>query len=516
MTAMMSEICEAPRTYAPGEIIDNPIYRTQEIASYRRNPFTEALPPILTQEQVMALIEYWPDYDEAQRHLPAHLRLHLIYDAIEFFQPLPLHLELEERVSRLIRQGYKRRNPLDAARMTDLRETARTMCVDVAAKISPVPLSSLGFVIVGTSGTGKTTALNAILSLYPQVIRHSWYDNRDFIRQQIVYLRLECPQDASLRGLCFSFFKAVDDLCKTREYTGHARNGRATVDEMIPAMADVARKYGIGLLVIDEMQNLSQARSGGAAMMLNFFVRLANEMNLPIILVGTPKVRHILGQELRQARRAAGQGDMTWERLEEAEIGEDGNAMEGAWHLFTDSLWRYQYVAHESELTAELRHALYEESQGIVDFAVKVYMLAQVRAIATGRERVTADMIRAVGKDSLQLARPMLTALRDRDIDKLMQIGDIDPIDIAAYIEAAKQQLRKRKRQRTQDNKLGGMAHATGQDEGSARGKPRDETTDGSERSVRTADDLPDQVIDDTDIQPATEYLMMSGESNGC
>jgi hypothetical protein len=64
-------------------------------------------------------------------------------------------------------------------------------------------------------------------------------------------------------------------------------------------------------------------------------------------------------------------------------------------------------------------------TQGITDFAVKVYMLAQIRAIVTGMERVTRAAIRSVATDSLRLAAPVLRALRKGDSIALQTVEDV-------------------------------------------------------------------------------------------
>jgi hypothetical protein len=105
--------------------------------------------------------------------------------------------------------------------------------------------------------------------------------------------------------------------------------------------------------------------------------------------------------------------------------------------MFLEALWRYQFTQHTSPLTPELSQTLYDETQGITDLAVKVYMLAQIRAMTTGRERVTPALIRSVAADSLRLAQPMLRALRSGDRMQLAQFEDIQPLDIAPYLHTA-------------------------------------------------------------------------------
>ena len=78
-------------------------------------------------------------------------------------------------------------------------------------------------------------------------------------------------------------------------------------------MSQVARHTGLGMLVIDEIQHLKQAKSGGSEKMLNFFVTLVNTIGVPVVLIGTTKAMSVLQSEFSQARRGSGQGDMVWE-----------------------------------------------------------------------------------------------------------------------------------------------------------------------------------------------------------
>ncbi|WP_330392697.1 ATP-binding protein [Geosporobacter subterraneus] len=283
--------------------------------------------------------------------------------------------------------------------------------------------TAAGFTIIGVSGMGKTTAVNRILATMPQIIVHSEYRGVKFSMCQLVWLKVDCPYDGSIKGLCMEFFSKVDSLLGTDYYKKHV-TGRHTVDSMLSIMSQVARHTGLGMLVIDEIQHLKQAKSGGSEKMLNFFVTLVNTIGVPVVIIGTTKAMSVLQSEFRQARRGSGQGDMVWERLKK-----DSN-----WDLLMGALWDYQWTKKEVSFTPEISDVMYEESQGIIDIAVKLYAMAQIRAIYSGIEEVNPDLIRQVARENLKLVQPMLEALKSGDMRRISQFEDISTVDFEEFI----------------------------------------------------------------------------------
>lgn len=398
-------------------------YNDPLIPDYKNNPFIEALPPIWKKEQVIDMLQYYPEYQKAHRQWPPELRLHLIRNVLKFFEVIPLHIDLEQRLSSMVRLGYQARNP----RLHDDHSNYyRDIDNKVDALLSREPLisnlqsSAIALAVVGLSGVGKSVTLGHLLALYPQVIFHHNFQGKAFSFVQLVWLKLECPFDGSTKGLCRNFFQALDDLFGTHYDENYARHGRATTEEMIKGMARLASLYAIGVLVIDEIQHLNNAKSGGSEKMLSFFVELVNKIGMPVILVGTYKAMAMLNSEFRLARRSAGLGDFVWDSMRRDET----------WNTFLESLWRFQYTQKECRLTPQLNRTLYDVSQGITDLAVKAYMLAQARAITRGDEAITPGLIRSVTHDSFRMARPILDALKNGNIQELYKVDDVLPVDI--------------------------------------------------------------------------------------
>ncbi len=143
-------------------------YIDPELAEYRGNPLIEALPPILSTEDLGEVLACYPHYTAEERGLPNHLRYHCIQWLHRYFEPLSRHFDLQERFSALLRQGYLSRNPRTPAYVKQLQNGyLRLQKRDLSAFEHDVRSTANSFAIIGCSGVGKTTAVERILSLYP-------------------------------------------------------------------------------------------------------------------------------------------------------------------------------------------------------------------------------------------------------------------------------------------------------------------------------------------------------------
>lgn len=481
-------------------------YRKPLLKCYEGNPFIEALPPIYSETEIDQLLRYDSGYDESERHLASELRLHLIANAVRFIHPFTNYYELEQRISRMIRAGYVDRNYfLQPGFHLKNRQKINSLQLGVTA---PLPnAAARGLSIIGISGMGKSTLINNIFSLYDQVINHSRYHGKPFTFRQIVWMKLECPQGGLLSGLCKSFFKEVDRLLGTNTYERFVRSGRRRVEDMLLDMAALATRHCIGTLIIDEIQNLRDAKGANAAELLDFLVRLDNELGLPIVLVGTPKALPVLTGEFRRARRAAGQGDFPWDRMQEDDE---------EWEIFTNALWKYQYVKTPCTLTKELRHCLYHESQGITDLAVKAYMLAQIEGITSGKEVIDKEELALVAQNGLCFVQPYLKALRTDNLEAIKEHDDIKPVDLETAIQQAKKKLREQRNKGTTQSPANNVA--TVEEEQKSSPTPQeDQSTTSSETSQQnqTPKKSSKKKGDLTESKIELIQIAVNGEHNG-
>ncbi|WP_164722734.1 ATP-binding protein, partial [Enterobacter hormaechei] len=104
--------------------------------------------------------------------------------------------------------------------------------------------------IVGLSGIGKTTAIDAVLRTYPdQVIRHEIYQGSRLPITQIVWLKVTCPENGSISSFCREFARQLDQALGVDKYARMYSRSKMTRDELEGMMRQHSATYFLGLLV---------------------------------------------------------------------------------------------------------------------------------------------------------------------------------------------------------------------------------------------------------------------------
>lgn len=403
-------------------------YRDVALPDYAGNPLIEALPGILSAEESMTKLGHPIKYSKAERELPPHLRQHCVKRLENLVVALPLHVRFESEISILLRGGYVSRNPT-------LSQTWQAMMANATTRSeSPTPMpehyrsSAASMLLTGLSGIGKSTMLEIILNTYPQVIHHTEYKGTKFQHTQIVWLKIDCPHDGSLKGLCREFFKAVDRATGTTDYERQWRGTRHLVEDMQAAMETIASTFFLGLLVIDELQHLSIAKAGGSEKMMNFYVNLINKIGVPIVLTGTYKVKEIFATQMRQARRASDKGTIDFGRYEKNDP---------VWSMLVKSVWKYQWVKNPVKLDELLMERIYDLTQGVTALLVNLLAMAQSMAIAEELDTVNANVLQQVYDNRMQILHPAINALRSGNVKKMAQFDDLLPTSFAIVPDVA-------------------------------------------------------------------------------
>lgn len=388
------------------------------LPEYEVHPFIKVLPPIYSMQEWGQRLRGVVAFDIRERGYPAKLRKHCVMRLLHYFEPMERQIRLAERLDMMIRQGYMGRDPSAPGYAARLAGGIR-QAMDGAGTSNVVPFfhpSALSFALTGCSGVGKTRAEEQILLQYPQIVFHP-----ELQMIQIAWIKLESPQKGGPKQLCVDFFTAVDRLLGTNYFKLYGRGGE---DEMVVHMAEVATLHAIGILIVDEIQHLKHARSGAGEEVLSFLVKLVNTIGVPVELIGTPSAVDVLQGNFRQGRRSSGLGALRWDPMPQDKV----------WAYFLEKMWTYQWTSSATPLTPELSAVLYDETQGVTDLVVKIFMLAQLRLISIGEARpdaeelITPALIRRVAREDFWLVAPMIQALRLKDSKALAKYDDLQSL----------------------------------------------------------------------------------------
>lgn len=400
-------------------------YTEQRIPQYRGNPLIEALPPILDDEGWTERLFSMPEFSPEQRSWSTTDRMHMIAQLANFMLPLPRHIQLAHSLEVMIRQGYVGRKPRSTQAHKTLTQLHEQRVKGSTFIVSQPISAQLSTSLVGVSGMGKTSTVKRILSNLPEVIYHP-----DLEIYQIPSLHIEMPYDgSSVKGIALSIFRKIDLLLPEANYAERYGSPRAGAETLMGHAARLLCLHQVGLLVVDEVQNLENSPKNRQSLM-SLLVSASNDLGVPILFVGTNKARRILSLDFRQARRSIGQGLTYFDRLEKGSSEEPGE-----WEDFMDVLWRFQWLHKPVPESAFLSDLLYDYSQGIVDIALKLFAGCQMRGMMDASEIITGQLIGDVARRELGMVEPMIDALRRNDIEALQLVDDIAPLNIEQFIK---------------------------------------------------------------------------------
>ncbi|MHB8064389.1 MAG: ATP-binding protein [Ruminiclostridium sp.] len=402
----------------------NARYIRQEQENYSGNLLLEALPPIKNLDKTFDFLKKYPNYSENEKNCSDEYRIHSIFRLLNFLIPLSSNLMTDQYLSIIMRNGYisKRIGTRDYWSM--IEKSNRNLVkgeknvLELSTQYSIASNSSNGFLIIGSSGCGKTSGINNSLSFYPQVIKHFLdVDGMKSFFTQIPWIRVDCSYDGRISGVCYHFFSELDLLLGT-DYVH--KYGRITIDKMIEAISFLSLKYAIGALVVDEIQYIKHTKNGEE--LFNFFVTLSNTIRIPIIYIGTYKASNtILGEQYAKGRKSEGIGSVEYYRL-------DSNDLE--WNTFIETLWKYQWVKNITPLTQEIRDIMFKRSLGIIDRVIKIFMAVQLEAVFSGEEQITIDLINNVANNKFKLSEKIIRAFQSGNKADINLYDDIIAPDI--------------------------------------------------------------------------------------
>ena len=403
---------------------DNAIPLPPEYAS---NAFAAALGPLRSfqqQHDAMCVEPAWSRSDRAQHFA---FRRACCLRLLDAYFPMTRQLLLAERIQLLIRDGYRHRDPDDGGHQGYLQESIERLESGDGSYVSRRALARVASssTLLGVPGSGKTRTIRLALRSIPATVRHALTDG---FLVQVTALTVECPAQRGVKQLCKNFFAAMDEAVGWDRYSKKSGQDRKPAETMLLHVQHLCHLHAVGVLVIDEIQNLLDANAQDKNSLMKFIVLLINTVGIPVLMVGTAAATEIFHAGLHAGRRGDGLGSDVWDRM----------ANDATWRSWLGKLWFYQWTAVETPLDDALANEMYEHCQGVPDVAVKLYMLVQMElmvvgetASATFEERITPDVIRSVAATRFKMVAPMIAALRANDADVLRRYRDISGFQLS-------------------------------------------------------------------------------------
>lgn len=377
---------------------EDAIYHEAILPEHRGNPLIEALPPKVEDDELVIKLSNYPERLIEETAFEAIERLDYLTRLKTLRQPLPLYFDVFRAIEMAIKEGYSAKNPLSPTTMNYLHYSLDNR-PDVEPRTGFFKPKGSGITIIGESGVGKTCMLEQVLNCFPDVIEHRYYQNKVLAIPQVVWIKVDCPDDSSVKGLCHRILEQID------EKLGQPPTKPAgTIALLLQQIESKMKSNFLGILVIDEMQNLNLAKAGGADRLLGFLHNLVNNLGIPILFCANPPFDELLSKSFKSARRAESSGYFDVELMKN----------DDEWELFVDELWCLQWTNIETPLTPSLNNKLYSLSAGNMDLAVRIYYSAQKAVIGSADERITEEVLDLGASIAIRATKKLTEEMRKK------------------------------------------------------------------------------------------------------
>ena len=333
------------------------------------NKLLDLMPDMLCDEELISALSFLPDYDNSIRCESKTVRLMALEQLSEIYIASSMTLEIYSKLYLATRHSLKKK-------LSKLSYQQRTENFKAIMQMnnSSVLGGADSFTIIGTSGVGKSTAVNKAMEL---IARNGIIETDNPYMKVIPCMVIQCPFDCSAKGLLFEILRKADILLGT-DYYSTALRRKATIDILVGSVSQIALNH-IGLLVVDEIQNVVNNKYGKN--LVSMLTQLINSSGISICMVGTPDVSDFLEQAVQLARRSLG---LKYYRM----------SLNDDFLKLCRTLFSYQYTKHETELSPVIVSWLYEHSAGIAALVVSLIRDAQEIAILNGTEELNLNSLR--------------------------------------------------------------------------------------------------------------------------
>ena len=336
------------------------------------------LPPMKSGNELLSALEVLPEYDVAICDADAPVRLMALSDLYRIYVPNQMSLEIYSKLYLALMRSLQKKGTKLA-----VQQQNQNFKAIMQQEYSGIMGGSDSFTIIGASGIGKSSAISRAITL---ITENRIIEVENPHTKIIPCICVQCPFDSSVKGLLLEVLRKADEAIESNYYQ-NALRARATTDMLIGSVSQVALNH-IGLLVVDEIQNVCNSKHGKS--LVGMLTQLINNSGISICMVGTPESAVFFEQAMQLARRSLGL------RYDVMEYGED-------FKIFCEVLYSYQYVKQRTEITDGITEWLYEHTSGNISVVVSLIHDAQEIAILNGREVLNLESLNEAYQQRLSM-----------------------------------------------------------------------------------------------------------------
>ena len=368
------------------------------------------LPTMKSGDDLLSSMEVLPEYDESIRSNEAPVRLMALSDLYRIYVPSQMSLEIYSKMYLALLRSLQKKGTKMAVQQRNQNHKAV-----LQQEYSGIMGGSDSFTIIGSSGIGKSSAISRAITL---ITENRVIEVENPYTKIIPCICVQCPFDSSVKGMLLEILRKVDEMIESKYYE-NALRARTTTDMLIGNVSQVALNH-IGLLVVDEIQNVCNSKNGKS--LVGMLTQLINNSGISICMVGTPESAVFFEQAVQLARRSLGL------RYDVMEYGTD-------FRKFCEIVFSYQYVKQKMEITDGIVEWLYEHSSGNISVVVSLIHDAQEIAILNGKEVLDLEALQEAYKQRLSMLHGFIHMEQKRQTSKAKKKVSVTVTDVRTSAE---------------------------------------------------------------------------------
>ena len=327
----------------------------REVLGERHNPDICSLPPLLAGADLMAdNMHVMPNYNAEKAHcLPKSERLAALAsfkDIVTVY--MPWHADMERRFQECLISAYRKRAYGCLDENTEILSVAR-----------PISTSVQDISLIGTAGSGKSTAVRLMLDRYPRALQH------DFTGKRYVQIPIleTTAREGDTKSIFIDLAMMVDKILGVSYYELQMRKMK-TVTNMEAYLVSLIQIFHVGIIVIDEIQNVTNRKQA----MFDHILSVTQSSGVAVMIIGTEAAVADLNRNEWFSRRFSQLGHIASDFK-----AEDNSTMERIIQI----IWNMQWTRKRYPLTPAIVNTLLNESCQNVDLLTTIFITAQLLCI---------------------------------------------------------------------------------------------------------------------------------------